>query len=647
MCGLAGIASTSEPASADLIKRMCDAIAHRGPDSEGMWFSPERHVGLGHRRLAIVDLAENANQPMTDEQSGTTIVFNGEIYNHLELRCALERQGRPFKTDHSDTETLLQGYIAWGLERLLQSLNGMFAFAIYDRPQDRLFLVRDRMGIKPLYYAYVNQSLVFASEIKALLLHPALEPQLHKGNFAHYLSFRAVPAPGTLFKDIEKLGAGCLLEMDLKAGAIYKRGYWDPLHQAATPPRTRAQAEERLGELLDSAVSYRLMADVPVGVFLSGGLDSGYLLALAAERKSDISTFTVNYPGYEQYNEDQSAARLAAQAKAEHHEVPIVKDQYFQSMLAVSYFQDEPIAAPVCASVYFLAQAAHKAGVPVVLSGEGSDEVFIGYRQWLIARDGQRLVDWFPPFVSRLASAALLPFLQGLSGFSKYPEFVRRASQGQPLFWGGAIDFSEYSKRRLIGPALREIDLNETYCTVIQPLRDQFLALRKADDITGWMSYVDLKFRLPELMLMRGDKMGMAFSIEGRVPYLDHRIVEFFMGLPPEWRSATGRQNKDLLKSVAAPKLGRDFVYQKKRGFAAPMQEWKIGGKEDWYYPKIIAFARRTGLFELGPLRQLLARREDRLNFNIINFMLWYLIFIENVLPEYFPDIRCRSWVRK
>lgn len=327
MCGITGWLSREGHVEDGALIAMRDAMEHRGPDGAGLWISGDRRVGLAHRRLSIIDLSTEASQPMHATHDGrrVSIVFNGEIYNHADLRAELLERGMHFATDHSDTEVLLVGYLAFGLDGLLHRLRGMFAFALYDADRQRAVLVRDRVGVKPLYVADVDGDVLFASEAKALLEHPRVTPRLDQESFRHYLSFRAVPAPRTLFEGIGCLGPGELIDINLNTGAQHRRVWWDPLERAAAPPPTLAAAKERLAELLQESFDARLVADVPVGLFLSGGVDSAYLLQLLAKRRAAPETFTVTYPGHQSYNEGDEASRLALAAGATHHEIPWTK----------------------------------------------------------------------------------------------------------------------------------------------------------------------------------------------------------------------------------------------------------------------------------------------------------------------------------
>lgn len=640
MCGIAGWVSPRGRVDAAVLTRVRDAMEHRGPDGAGTWVGRGARVGLAHRRLSIVDLSDDAAQPMHAEGAGRalSIVFNGEIYGHGAIREELEALGHEFRTDHSDTEALLRGALQWGVDGLLPRLRGMFAFALVDENAGTMTLVRDRIGIKPLYVAERDGDLLFASEAKALFQHPACEAKLDHESFRHYLSFRSVAAPRTLFEGVECLGPGERMDIDLATGARTRRVWWDPLEEARRPPTSIGAARDELAGMLESSLEDRLVADVPVGLFLSGGVDSSYLLQLLAKRTGGASTFTVTYPGQDAYDESADARRLAGEAGTLHHEVPLDAATYGDALRDVAWHQDEPIAAPVCTSVYFLAKAARDAGVPVVLAGEGSDELFVGYESWIRMRDAERWNRMLPDLPGRLLrKGAFALAARRLSCFSPHLEVLRRAGAGQPLFQGGSLDFGDLAKERLLGPAV-DASGESSYDAVIAPLRAAFEERGDPRDLTAWMTYIDLRFRLPQLMLPRLDKMGMAWSVEGRVPFLDHRIAEFVLGLPREWRGALGREGKALFKDVAERELPRDFVRRKKRGFRAPVAEWKQGSFGRQQGRALVEFARRTGLLDVPTLESLLARSGDRLYFSLVNFMIWYRLYVEDVLEDVVED---------
>ncbi|MCF8009193.1 MAG: asparagine synthase (glutamine-hydrolyzing) [Halanaerobiales bacterium] len=632
MCGLTGIISFDKQINENALVSMTRTITHRGPDAEGFWVSNNYKIGFGHRRLSIIDISETANQPMVDRYKRAVIAFNGEIYNYKDLFKELKHKYNVnFQTDHSDTEVLLQGYLTWGLEKLLKKLNGMFAFVIYDINLQKVFLVRDRIGIKPLYYSESKNGFIFSSEIKAILKHPCITANLDIENFYHHLTFRSLPAPKTLFKKISKLRPAEFIEVNLKRKKIIKNKYWHPLMSHYSFNSIK-DAKEELNRLIHSSMDYRMHADVPVGIFLSGGIDSAYLLKLAKERVIDLNSYTVNYPEYEKYNENIIAKQLAEESNACYNEVPLTDELYFNALLNVSYFQDEPIAAPVCTSVYFLSKKARETAVPVVVGGEGSDEIFFGYEKWIKYRNLQYVCDKLPNIFNNVIGKTLNCFIK--NSFSPYKEISARIKNNLPIFWSGAMDFGEAGKKSILSNYILNKVNNNSYETIIAPLYKEFLNYRNYTDISGWMNYTDIMFRLPELMLMRLDKMGMAFSIEGRVPYLDHRIIELVMSLPSEWRLNRGKETKAILKATMTDKLSKEFIYKKKRGFQAPVKEWKNNKIGQKLKSLLISFANKTEIFNIKALEELLNQKNDRYYFSLLNFMCWYNIFIERVNNE-------------
>lgn len=635
MCGIVGWVSQAT-VDRGVLEDMRDAMIHRGPDGQGTWFSDDEHVGFGHRRLSIIDLSTVANQPMVDSTGRAVIVFNGEIYNHRELRSELEDAGMRFHTDHSDTECLLNGYLCWGLDGLLERLIGMFAFAIHDISTRRIHLVRDRVGIKPFYFWHRNGSLVFASETKALLRHPDIPSELNHESLYHHLSFRSPPPGETMFEGIKCLKAAELMTWDLdKEGIADKRIWWDPLEKAGNHgTMSNAEAVSNLEQVMHSAVQLRMESDVPIGLFLSGGLDSAYILSQMTGSTEPVSTFTVNYPGFSQYNEDHIARELAESAETQHHEVPLCADDFAAGLTRVAYYLDEPIAAPICLPVFALSESARDNQVKVVLGGDGSDELLIGYNNWMSLRDATKWNQMVPSLPGTpLRKLALLLAAKMASPSSRAVEMMRRVANRQPMFWGGSMEFTESEKPGLLGPNFQNGDY-DTYEHVVRPLYADFCQRRDPRDVTAWMSYIDLKYRLPQLMLPRFDKMGMAFSIEGRVPFLDHRFIELVLGLAPTLRGGSGRESKSILKQVAAKHLPRDVVYRKKQGFQAPVKEWRDTVLGDRYIQQLRQFCDVTGLFERSTVDKLLNRKDDRLYFSLINFMLWFLLFIDNVVDD-------------
>ena len=639
MCGIAGfVASTQKSPTQDTMKRVLAKIAHRGPDGSGIWQTEDGRVTFGHKRLSIVDLTVAANQPML-RGNQCAIVFNGEIYNHRELRKELETCGIHFNTGHSDTEVLLNGYIHWGLSGLLDKINGMFAFAIFDQAANKVFIARDRIGIKNVYYSHLNGVFTFCSEIKGILASGNVMPAFDDRHLNEYLLNRSLSTPNTLFRHIFKLEAGCFVTIDVNTLSTQNTKYWDPLLQQPDGSiHSQKDVEEALSSLISSSLDYRLEADVPVGMFLSGGVDSNYLLSQLAGKRSGIKCFNASFPSSKGYDESIDARAMADRFGAEIIDVPVHSDNYIEILERVVYFQEEPISAPVCVPVYFLSQSAKEHNVPVVLTGEGSDEVFIGYENWLRIRSTEKALHYIPfsGIASRLAKAIALTVANSLHPIH---DILDRAIHGYPLFWGGAVEMNANARQVLLGTEGPASSLNnELFHDKIEPLLQEFKKHRLRSDVSCWMTYMDLTQRLPELMLPRLDRMGMAHSIEGRVPFLDHRIVEYMFRVPEKVMAEQQRVGKPALKSLAQKSLGENFVYRRKKGFRAPVKEWITSGSSE-FIRYLEMFSARTGIFKVEGVK-LLARHGGRRFFTLVNFMLWYLIFIENVLSDVMPQLK-------
>ena len=608
MCGIAGILhfESSGPVDPAVLERMRDRMAHRGPDGAGLWLSPDHHVGLGHRRLSIVDLADTANQPMTNEDRSVWLIFNGEIYNHLVLRTELARKGHRFATDHSDTEVLVHGYEEWGVEGLLERLEGMFTVAIWDERRRHLFLIRDRVGIKPLYFAFTNQGLIFASEIKGLVAHPSVEADVEPIAMYHYLSFLTTPAPLTMFRGIYKVPAGYYLDVGEDSTFRAVR-YWDALPgRGIDPAETRGLSATTLEEFyvrgirerLDAAVQKRLMSDVPFGVFLSGGIDSSVNTALMSKYMDrPVDTFTVGFSDYTHLNELEYASQVAKRFKTNHHTVMIEEGDMRGYLDSLVHSQDEPIADWVCIPLYFVTKLAVGNGCKVIQVGEGSDEQFCGYASYmgyldLYRKYWQPFRRWVPTPLQQLTAASARALAAWKPGFEPYADIVDRAARNREHFWSGATVFWDIMKRQLVTPGsvratgmdarltqsglLPESYLQPDTFNVIADFQQRIQQAAPQADVLNRMIYNEFKLRLPELLLMRVDKVTMSESLEARVPFLDHKLVEFTMDIPMEWK-VRGHNPKYLLKKAVAGLIPDEIIHRKKMGFGAPMSQWLRG----------------------------------------------------------------------
>ncbi len=594
MCGIAGAFHPGGVRTSDSVMvRMRDRIAHRGPDGAGLWRSSDGSCLLAHRRLSIIDLSAKAAQPMTNEAGDVAIVYNGELYNHAEVRKELEALNRyAWKTDHSDTEVLLHAYEEWGLPGI-EKFFGMFAVAIWDgrnAGSPRLHLVRDRVGIKPVYLTRAtNGEWLFASEIKALLEHDEVRPEMDLTALWHYFTFIVAPAPLTLFRGIFKIPAGHLVTIGADGRARATR-YWDCKPDASRmfsdTEMSDDKAVDELERLLRKSVERRMVSDVPFGVLLSGGVDSSLNVALMAERMDrPVDTFSVGYEGEESYNEFAHARRVSDLFKTSHHEVRIKRKEAENFLPHLVELQDEPIADNVCIPLYFLSELVKKSGTTVVQVGEGSDENFLGY--WWCEHYRKKDAEVYRPALRRSSLYRRLfgrpsPLLSGEDA-----EFEARASKGQELFWGGAACFvgklreqltpdpSRFSQsvdcpvEGLLPDSHRRLD---SHAVVSHHLGD-FGPGFGSDEILAKIPYMEMKLRLSEHLLMRVDKLTMAHAVEARVPFLDHEVVEFAARLPGRYKLRDG-VGKWVVKKVAERHLPRDLVYRKKQGFGAPMEEW-------------------------------------------------------------------------
>jgi asparagine synthase (glutamine-hydrolysing) len=622
VCGIAGALSwgtfeVTEP----YVTTMRDAMTHRGPDGGGTWVSPDRRVGLGARRLAIIDLSRAADQPVSNEDGAIQLVYNGEIYNHAEVRLELERAGgHTFRTDHSDTETLVHAYEQWGID-CLRRMRGMFAFALWDGRRRELLLARDRVGIKPLYYSVHHERLVFASEIKALLLDPQQQCDVDEESLYHYLSFLCVPAPRTLFRGVRKLEAGCLLRVS-SDGTMREQRWWDAWDDV--DPLTgiaEDEIEQRVLEELRTSVQLRKVSDVPVGVFLSGGVDSSTNAALFSEHEAKpVQTFSIGYDeDYASYpSELRWARRMAEEVGADYHERVLSLDDLLAFLPEMARLQDEPVADPVCFPLYYVSELARQAGVTVAQAGEGADELFFGYPSWRTLLRLQRADD-LPVPGKTLGLAALRAV--GRDDGRPY-EYLRRGSAGLPVFWGGAEAFMETEKRRLLSPRLRRELAGVTSWDVLAPIRARFEEAAWEPSHVNWMTYLDLRLRLPELLLMRIDKMSMGVSLEARVPFLDHRFVALALSIPTKVKVPNGELKRVLRRAVRGV-IPDELIDRPKQGFRVPVEEWLLRGLGDRTRREVADMCAETDLLDRAEAARLL-ERPGREAWYLLNLALWW-----------------------
>jgi asparagine synthase (glutamine-hydrolysing) len=559
-----------------VVTRMRDTLTHRGPDGEGTW--TKEGVGLGHRRLAIVDLSDAGRQPMPNEDGSVWITYNGEVYNHAELRRELEAKGHTYRS-HTDTETIIHLYEEEG-PRCVERMNGMFAFAIWDRRRGELFLARDRLGVKPLLYAQVPGGFLFASEAKGILAHPSFRAELDEEAFHHYLTFAFAPPPLTMFKNMRKLAPAERMVVSAD-GTTRTDVYWDPLSSdLAAEVRQLSEHEitDRLRDLLRDSIRARMMADVPYGVFLSGGVDSSTNVALMAELTDQpVRTYSTAPRGHEKYDELAYANVIAKQFKTDHHEVIVDEADLFGFLPELMHFQDEPTSDWTSIPQHFVTKLARDDGTIVVQVGEGADEIFHGYRGYHTHR---KVVVPFQRYVPRslrrpLGRVAVEATHRSGRGVRHGDALYDAAHSPQP-YWGGALCFRGPLKERItrdgaqFTPSMR----------LIERVWEQAGERMPDIDLFQRMTYLELKQRLAELLLMRLDKITMLSSVEGREPFLDYRVVEFALAMPPEMKYRDGIGKYGLKKAMEGT-LPHDILHRPKQGFGTPMAEWLRGSFGD------------------------------------------------------------------
>lgn len=626
MCGIAGIVAFDPRASVDAERliRMRDVLRHRGPDDAGLWI--DGPVGLAHRRLSIVDVA-GGRQPMRHPGRRLWIVYNGEIYNHPELMQELKGRGAAYRT-RSDTETILHLYAALG-DDCVQRLRGMFAFVLWDAERQRLLMARDRLGIKPLYYAWTDTELLFASEIKGVLAGYEGPRRLNHAVLPEYLATGFYSGPETFFRGVRKLQPGRLL-----AGAAQRareRRYWQLPPMPSDDDGTDLQtASRRLGERLSSVVRSHLMSDVPVGVFLSGGLDSSGIAAIAKELyPHPMHTFSVAFDTQEA-NELSYAREVAGALQTQHHEVVVAASEFFRSVPRLLWHEDEPIAFPSSIPLYFVSALAQRY-VKVVLSGEGADELFLGYNRYRVTEWNMRLsalLQMLPEAVPRHVRSLLarLPFA--------LQRYLARTALGVPpgaraqVFENFAI-FSQARQCQLLRRPWQGDPWAGGLSLYAQPQGDRLLR----------MSYADLQTYLVEL-LMKQDQMSMAASVESRVPFLDHELVEHALRMPSRMKLA-GWETKAVLRRALAARLPERILERKKMGFPVPLDTWFRGPfrhlVDDWVASER---ALDRGLLHPDAVRQLVSEQRDegvshghRL-WLLANLELWQRIYLDDEAPQ-------------
>lgn len=602
MCGIAGFITSGDDNSPKVMERfltaMSDAITHRGPDDEGSWSDAEAGVWLGHRRLSIVDLSNAGHQPMRSASGRYIIAFNGEIYNHLLLRQALEAAGKePSWSGYSDTETLLQGFDVWGIQGTIERAIGMFAFAVWDRQNGTLTLGRDRLGEKPLYYGWQGRGngevFLFGSELKALRKHPAFERKVDRGALGLQLRHNCIPAPYSIYEGISKLLPGSLLSVSRQQPEPRVWAYWSVAEVAKSGTAnvfsgSDQQAVDKLESLLKDAVCKQMMADVPLGAFLSGGVDSSSIVALMqAQSTNPVKTFTIGF-NEESYNEAVHAKAVAKHLGTDHTELYVTAEQARSVIPLLATLYDEPFSDSSQIPTFLVSQLARQ-HVTVSLSGDAGDELFCGYNRYQMTANLWRKVASVPMPLRKLVARGLTsispPTLDRLAtSLSRFmPGFALPANAGGNLHKGAEVLSSQSAHDLYLRLVSHWTDLDSVVIRGQEPptlLTGNLPNLSGLDDVQRMMA-LDMMTYLPDDILTKVDRAAMGVSLETRVPFLDHRLVEFAWSLPQSMKLRDGK-SKWALRQVLYRHVPKALIERPKMGFGVPIDSWLRGPLREW-----------------------------------------------------------------
>lgn len=624
MCGIAGVVDNSGSVDINLLERMSEIIKHRGPDDKGIYTDNENGVGLVHRRLSIIDLLAG-HQPMKNYSGSSIIIFNGEIYNYKELREELLQSGLKFNTN-SDTETILNVYVKYGIEGF-DKLNGMFAFCLYDKSKKKIILARDTFGVKPLYYSFTPNGITFASEIKAILQNKKYRTELDYTAFNSFLTYRYNPSPQTLFKNIFKLKPGEYLEYNLNG--TYKKGNYSDDTPGINKKINFEEAVEEYSMLLEKSVRRQMTSDVSVGLFLSGGIDSAVLGYFMQKNFSgNFNSYTIGFSGRGNYNEINDAKLSAKFMHSENYSAVLSKEEYLNFFRKSFYYLEEPMAESTVPALYYLSQLASKY-VKVVLAGQGADEPLAGYKRYY----GESKISRYGNLLNKLPLDLLsqaLPRNERL----KRASYASKFSDELQRFLAIYTIFTPEQKKKLLNEDVKSKISNAD----IELLRPLYAKSENLEDSLSKILYIDTRMKLSDDLLMFGDKMSMANSLEMRVPYLDKELIKFLETLPSDFK-LRGNKNKYIHKKAAEKWLPKEIINRKKRGFETPMDGWLKGtfaeDTKEIFNDKNCA---SRNFFNLEYLNKLIdshkAGKQNNLRhiFALLSFEMWYKTFFENYL---------------
>ena len=630
MCGIVGLFyfnNNEEIVDRTHLDKLRDvpSMILRGPDGGDTWVSKNGKVGLAHRRLSIIDLSHNAKQPMTNKVEDIVLSFNGEIYNHKEIKKELVKLNKyEWKTDHSDTEVILHAYQEWGI-KCVDKLRGMFAFAIWDGKLNELFLVRDRLGIKPLYYTLLDDFLLFSSDLNAILEDKRVVREVDEKAMFNYLSFLTSPAPDTLFKDIKKLENATILRFGLE-GVIEKTRYWDIFENKVDIKELNEQEIcELMVEEFKTSIKIHKESDVPTGVFLSGGIDSSLNAKLFSDKKDEVvKTFTIAFDSTSaaHTNEDGFAKKMSDSIGAQHFVKTVKTDEIINLLPKLIGYLGEPLADPVSGAQYFVSKLARDNGVTVCQLGEGMDEIYVGYSGWLRMQKYLKITKFpVPKFLRNILYYLSKKFYDKRS---LQTEWLRRYAEGNILFWGTNDIFTHEHKQLLFSERINKKFQNYNSWEVIKNHYNRFKKIKKNGSFYDWMGYLDLNMRFPDLLLPKVDKMGMAVSLEARVPFLDHKVVELAMSIPNEIKMKDPKVTKYLLKKSLEGMLPDEILYREKLGFMLPVNDWYKGDFKDSIRKEVIGFVNKVDYFNTKEIELILNGKNKVKIWTLYTLALWW-----------------------
>lgn len=644
MCGILGLtAPLNFKFNFEKFITANNLMLNRGPDCEGYLFTNNSdavayakannsnckainiespaNLALGHRRLAITDLSDDASQPMTESTGRYWIVYNGQIYNHIELRKELEKLGYNFKTDHSDTEVILNAYACWGIN-CLEKLNGTWAFSIWDSFKNTILLARDRLGVRPLFY-YKNDSVFcFSSNLNSILELGLFKPKVSNKSIYNYLTYSHVPAPNTIYEDVYKLKAAHYIYFDIDANKVIQKRYWQPYQNIKiNKDITEREAQIKFKDILTNAINIRLKADVNSGVLLSGGVDSSTIVALA-DSNTKLKTFSVGFENNETYkNELLNAKKIANLFETDHTELIVNKPEFFNTLNTVALLQDEPVSDTANLPLYLIAQIVKKNDIKVLLAGEGSDELLVGYEHWRMIYEYEKIFLNKPKLASFTRAALKFGGLKNKG--QHYHKWLDKTKNNYPTFWSGTDIADDQTKKNLFTPDALQNLYSYSSFNALKEVYDEYNSFSEYNTIE-WMRFSDFNNRLPDGLLARLDKMMMNSSIVIREPFLDYQLISFINSLPVKYLVSSKIEKKILKKSMEGI-LPNEIIYRKKDSFTVPLTSIYSENEDIQQVRKIIReFNAKENIFSDSFINSIDFKNNISLHWAVYNLALWF-----------------------